>query len=81
MYLLRNSVVVVLRIVATYMKLVVVYVLRMKLSMMYVVYMRLFVELLLHVVNMCFVILPFSDCSLYHSLALMIIHHRAMHSC
>jgi hypothetical protein len=67
--------------VAAYMKFLVISVVHMKLGMMHVVYMRPFVELLVHIVNICFVTLPFADCSPYHSLSLMIIHHQAMHSC
>jgi hypothetical protein len=47
-----------------------------------VVYARLVVELFVHIaINMCFVALAFDDCSLNHSLALMIESSAAKHPC
>jgi hypothetical protein len=71
MYVLYNSVVVVLWAIAEYMNLVVVSFVHMKLDAVSIVYVSLVVELLVHSVNVCFVALPFADCSFDYKVALM----------
>jgi hypothetical protein len=72
MYVLCISVVVVLWVIVAYVKLVVVSVVRMKLDAVSVVYVRLVEELLVHIVNVCFVALSFADCSFDYNFVLII---------